>query len=70
MSKTTGSATHRWFGLTLSQFLWAIAIRVIAATIIGLVVYIVTGSVLWLMVALVATGAVINGAATTHHQRF
>jgi hypothetical protein len=70
LSKTTNSASHRWFGLTLSQFLWAVVIRVIAATIVGLVVCVVTGSVLWLMVALVATGVVINGAATTQHQRF
>ena len=70
MSRTTDTATHRWFGLTLSQFLSAVAIRVIAATIVGVVVYVVTGSVLWLMVALVATGAVTNGAATTQHPRF
>jgi hypothetical protein len=69
MNKTAGSATHRWFGLTLSQFLWAVAIRVIVAAIIGVVVYVVTGSVLWLIVALVATGAVINGVANTQHRR-
>ena len=70
MGKTPGTATHRWFGLTVSQFLWAVAIRVIAAVIVGLVVYVVTGSVLWTMVALVALGAVINGAATARPQRF
>ena len=69
MSKTVGNATHRWFGLTLGQFLWAVAIRVIVAAIVGVVVYVVTGSVLWLIVALVATGAVINGAANTQRRR-
>jgi hypothetical protein len=69
MNKTAGSATHRWFGLTPGQFLWAAAIRVIVAAIVGVVVYVVTGSVLWLIVALVATGAVINGVANTQHRR-
>jgi hypothetical protein len=69
VSETAGSATRRWFGLTLGQFLWAVAIRVIVAAIVGVVVYVVTGSVLWLIVALVATGAVINGAANTQHRR-
>ena len=69
MSKTAGSATRSWFGLTRGQLLWAIAIRVIAAAIVGVVVYAVTGSVLWLIVALIATGAVINGAANAQTGR-
>ena len=69
MNKTAGSATHRWFGLTHGQFLWAVAIRVIVAAIVGVVVYVVTGSVVWLIVALFATGAVINGVANTQHRR-
>ena len=69
MNKTAGTAAHRWFGLTPSQFLWAVAIRVIIAAIVGVVVYIATGSVLWLIVALVATGAVINGVANTQYRR-
>jgi hypothetical protein len=69
MSKTAGSATHRWFGLTFGQFLWAVAIRVIVAAIVGVVVYVVTGSVLWLIAALLATGAVINGVANAQTRR-
>jgi hypothetical protein len=52
MNKTAGSATHRWFGLSPSQFFWF-----------------VTGSVLWLTVALLLTGVVINAAANTQHRR-
>jgi hypothetical protein len=69
VSKTAGDATHGWFGLSPSQFFWFVAIRVIVAAIVGAFVYMVTGSVLWLIVALVATGAVINGAANTQHRR-
>ena len=52
MNKTAGTAAHRWFGLTPSQLLWAVAIRVIVAAIVGVVVFFATGSVLWLIVAL------------------
>jgi hypothetical protein len=69
MNKTAGSATHRWFGLTPGQFLLAVAIRVIVAAIVGTVVYAASGSVLWLIVALIATGGVINGAANSSHRR-
>jgi hypothetical protein len=69
VSKTAGDATHGWFGLNPSQFFWFVAIRVIVAAIVGAVVYVVTGSLLWLIVALVASGAVINGAANTQHRR-
>ncbi len=69
MNKTAGIAAHRWFGLTPRQFFLAVAIRVIIATIVGVVVYIATGSVLWLIVALIATGAVINGVANAQHRR-
>jgi hypothetical protein len=67
MNKTAGSATHRWFGLSRGQFFWAVAIRVIVAAIVGALVYVVTGSVLWLIVALFATRVVINGAANSSH---
>jgi hypothetical protein len=69
MNKTAGSATHRWFGLSPSQFFWFVAIRVIVAAIVGALVYVVTGSVLWLTVALLLTGVVINAAANTQHRR-
>jgi hypothetical protein len=69
VSKTAGDATRGWFGLSPSQFFWFVAIRVIVAAIVGAVVYVVTGSVLWLIVALFATGVVINGAANSPHRR-
>jgi hypothetical protein len=69
MSKTAGGATPRWFGLSPSQLLWHVLIRVIVAAIVGAVVYVVTGSVLWLIVALFATGVVVNGAANSSHRR-
>jgi hypothetical protein len=69
VNKTAGNATHGWFGLSPGQLLWFVAIRVIVAAIVGAVVYVVTGSVLWLIVALFATGAVINGVANTQHRR-
>jgi hypothetical protein len=46
-----------------------VAIRVIVAAIVGAVVYVVTGSVLWLIVALLLTGVVINAAANTQQRR-
>ena len=69
MSKTAGDATHGWFGLSPSQFLWFVTIRVIVAAIVGVVVYAVTGSVLWLIVALLLTSVVINSAANSLHRR-
>jgi hypothetical protein len=69
VNKTAGSATHGWFGLSPGQLLWFVAIRVIVAAIVGAVVYVVTGSVLWLIVALFVTGVVINSAANTQHRR-
>jgi type IV secretory pathway VirB3-like protein len=51
---------HRWFGLTRSQLLWAVAVRVIVAAIAGTVVFVTTGSVIWLIVALLAAGIVVN----------
>jgi hypothetical protein len=69
VSKTADSSTHRWFGLSPGQFFWAVAIRVIVAAIVGVVVYVVTGSVLWLIVALFVTGALINGVANSLHRR-
>ena len=41
----------------------------IVAAIVGSVVYVVTGTVLWLIVALFATSVVINGAANSSHRR-
>ena len=69
MNKTAGSDAHKRFGLNPSQFFWFVAIRVIVAAIVGAVVYVVTGSVLWLIVALLLTGVVINAAANTQHRR-
>jgi hypothetical protein len=69
VSKTAGDAAHGWFGLSSGQFFWFVAIRVIAAAIVGAVVYVVTGSVLWLIVALLLTSVVINAAANSQHRR-
>jgi hypothetical protein len=69
VSKTAGDATHGWFGLSPSQFFWFVAIRVIVAATVGAVVYVVTGSVLWLIIALLLTGVAINGAANSLHRR-
>jgi hypothetical protein len=69
MNKTAGRAAHKWFGLSSSQFFWFVAIRVILAAIVGAAVYVVTGSALWLIVALLLTGVVINAAANTQHRR-
>jgi hypothetical protein len=69
MNNTAGSDAHKWFGLSRSRFLWFVAIRVIVAAIVGAVVYVVTGSVLWLIVALLLTGVVINAAANTQQRR-
>ena len=69
MSKTAGGATRGWFGLSPSQFVWFVAIRVIVAAIVGAVVYLATGSVLWLIVALLLTGVAINGVANSLHRR-
>jgi hypothetical protein len=68
MSKTAGDATHGWFG-TPSQLVSFVAIRVIIAAIVGAVVYVFTGSVLWLIIALLLTGVVINSAANSVHRR-
>lgn len=69
LNKTAGSDAHKWFGLSPSQFFWFVAIRVIVAAIVGAVVYVVTGSVLWLIVALLLTGVVVNAAPNTQHRR-
>jgi hypothetical protein len=69
VSKTAGDAAHGWFGLSPGQFFWFVAIRVIVAAIAGAVVYVVTSSVLWLIVALFLTGVAINGAANSLHRR-
>ena len=68
MNNTAGS-DHRWFGPGPGQLFWFVAIRVIVAAIVGAVVYVVTGSVLWLIVALLLTGVVINAAANAQHRR-
>jgi uncharacterized membrane protein YfcA len=62
----SGSASqleHRWFRLTRSQLLWAITVRVIVAAIAGTVVFVTTGSVIWLIVALLAAGIVVNAVS-------
>ncbi len=69
MSKTAGGTTHGWFGLSPNQLLWFVAIRVIVAAIAGAVVYVATGSVLWLVVALFAAGAVVNAASGSRNRR-
>jgi hypothetical protein len=61
-------ANHRWFGLTPVQFFWAVALRVIFAAIVGAVVYLTTGSVLWLIVALLATSVVISSVANSRNR--
>ncbi len=68
MSRTASSANHRWFGLTPSQFFWAVAIRVMVAAIVGAVVYLATGSLLWLIVALLATSVVISSVSNAKHR--
>lgn len=68
MNKIAESSSHRWFGLTGTQLVWFVAIRVIVAAVAGAVVYVVTGSVIWLIVALLGAGVVIN-AATPRRQR-
>lgn len=69
MNKSAGTAAHRWFGLTPGELLWAVVLRVVVAAMVGAVVYVVTGSVVWLIVALLATGAVINGVANSQPRR-
>jgi hypothetical protein len=69
MGKTAGDAAQGWFGLSPGQLFWFVAIRVIVATIVGAVAYVVTGSVLWLIVALLMSGVVINSAANSLHRR-
>jgi hypothetical protein len=71
VSGSTSQLEHRWFGLTRSQLLWAITVRVIVAATAGTVVFATTGSVIWLIVALLTAGVVVNalsgqGAARRH----
>jgi hypothetical protein len=68
VGRIADSANHRWFGLTPSQFFWAVTLRVIVATIVGAVVYLATGGVIWLIVALLATSVVISGVANSRHR--
>jgi hypothetical protein len=69
VSKTAGTTAHGWFGLSPSQLFWFVAIRVIVAAIAGAVVYVATGSVLWLVVALLAAGVVVNAVSGPHNPR-
>ena len=69
MTKAAGDATHGWFGMSPGQLFWFVAIRVVVASIVGAVAYLVTGSVLWLIVALLLTGVVINSAANSLHRQ-
>jgi hypothetical protein len=50
------------------QFFWAVTVRVIAAAIVGTVVYLATGSVLWLIVALLSTSVVISSVANSRRR--
>ena len=68
MGRIAESANHRWFGLTPIQFVWAVALRVIVAAIVGAVVYLATASVLWLIVALFATSVVIGSVANSRRR--
>jgi membrane protein YdbS with pleckstrin-like domain len=68
VGRIADSANHRWFGLTPIQFFGAVALRVIVAAIVGVVVYLATGSVLWLIVALFATSVVISSIANSRHR--
>ena len=68
MGRIADSASHRWFGLTSVQFFWAVALRVIVAAIVGVVVYLTTGSVLWLIVALLATSVAISSVPNSRNR--
>ncbi|MFZ0130846.1 MAG: hypothetical protein WAL77_15635 [Candidatus Dormiibacterota bacterium] len=68
MGRIAESANHRWFGLTPIQFVWAVALRVIVAAIVGAVVYLATASVFWLIVALFATSVVISSVANSRRR--
>jgi type IV secretory pathway VirB3-like protein len=69
MSGNASPLEHRWFGLTRSQLLWAITVRVIVAATAGTVVFVTTGSVIWLVVALLAAGIVVNAVSGQHAAR-
>lgn len=68
MGRIADSANHGWFGLTPVKFVWAVAVRVMVAAIVGAVVYVTTGSVLWLIVALLATSVVISSFANSRNR--
>ncbi len=68
MARIAERASKRWFGLTPTQFFWAVALRVMIAAIVGAVVYLATGSVVWLIVALVTTSVVISSVANSRHR--
>jgi hypothetical protein len=63
MSGSTSQSGRTWFGLTRSRLLWFIAVRVIVAATAGTVVFVTTGSVIWLIVALLAAGVVVNAVS-------
>jgi hypothetical protein len=63
MNGTADRSAQTWFGLTRGQLLWFIAVRVIVAAIAGTLVFVTTGSVLWLIVALLAAGVVVNAVS-------
>jgi hypothetical protein len=68
VGRIADSANHRWFGLTPIQFFWAVSLRVIVAAIVGAVVYLATGSILWLIVALFATSVAISSLANSRNR--
>jgi hypothetical protein len=69
MNKTADSASREWFGLSRSQLIWAVAIRVLVAAVVGVIVYVVTSSVVWLIVGVFAAGVVVNAAANSRTRR-
>ena len=63
MNKKAERSNRQWFGLTRGQFSSFVAVRVIVAAIAGGVIYAVKSSVVWLIVALLASGVVMNTAS-------
>ena len=68
MGRIADRSDHRWFGLTPSQFFWAFAVRLVVAAVVGAVVFLATGSVLWLIVALLATSVAFSSFTNARRQ--
>jgi len=69
VNRVADNSSSQWFGLSHSQFVWAVVWRVTVAAVIGAVVYVVTSGVLWLIVALLATSVIINAATSSRTRR-